>query len=57
MTACPHFARTGLVAALIAWAPLCALATTTLYAPALGSLCPRPRAGSRWRPVLRPARA
>ena len=38
MTACPHFARPCLVAALIAWAPLGALATTTLYDPALGSL-------------------
>ena len=38
MTACPHFARPSLVAALIAWAPLGALATTTLYDPALGSL-------------------
>ena len=35
MTACPHFARPSLVAALIAWAPLGALATTTLYDPAL----------------------
>ena len=38
MTACPRFARRALASALLALAPLAALASTTLYDPALGSL-------------------
>ena len=38
MSACPLTARPALAAALLALAPLAALASTTLYDPALGSL-------------------
>lgn len=38
MTACPRFARRALASALLALAPLAALASTTLHDPASGSL-------------------